>query len=186
MTTKKKTAEGCGCACACGGEAPKGDAPLPDDIVQEIARCRKQAHSESYLIAILQKVQTRIGYLSRKHMDQVSELLQVPAAKVTGVASFYHFFSFSPRGKFRVSVCLGTACYVKGSGKLMERFKELLGVPEGKTTKDGLFSLEASRCFGACALAPVVVVNDKVYGEVKPDDALKILTEYGFKPRTDG
>jgi NADH:ubiquinone oxidoreductase subunit E len=153
---------------------------LPAQIVAYIEETRKKEHPESQLIAVLQKVQLHFGYLPKECMDEVSWLMQVPAAQVTGVATFYHFFSFVPKGKHRITVCMGTACFVKGAGKVLDRLKELLGIREGQTTRDALFSLECARCLGACALAPVVVVNEKVYGNVKPEDVTKILSEYGY------
>jgi NADH:ubiquinone oxidoreductase subunit E len=114
-------------------------------------------------------------------MDDVAQLMRVPAAKVTGIATFYHFFTFVPKGQTRVTVCLGTACFVRGADKVLDRLKDLLGIKEGETTPDGRFSIECARCLGACALAPVVVVNEKVYGNVTPAGVEKILAEYGFK-----
>ena len=113
-------------------------------------------------------------------LDEVSELMQVPSARVTGVATFYHFFSFIPKGQHKVTICMGTACFVRGAGKVLDRLKELLGVKEGETTKDGKFSLENARCIGACALAPIMVVDGRVYGNVKAEDVQKILVEHGF------
>lgn len=153
---------------------------LPEAIVRFIAECQARPHPESYLIAVLHRVQDHFGYLAREHMDAVSTLMQVPAAKVTGVASFYHFFNFTPRGKHRISICLGTACFVKGAGRVLDRTRELLGVDVGQTTPDRLFSIDIARCVGACALAPVMIVGEKVYAEVKPDQVVKILAEYGF------
>jgi len=135
---------------------------LPEDIVGYIRECRGNVRSDSYLISVLQKIQNHFGYLSKESMDEVSDLLQVPSARVTGVATFYHFFSFIPKGQHKVTVCMGTACFVRGSGKVLDRLKELLGVKEGETTKDGKFSLESARCLGACALAPVMVVDGPV------------------------
>ena len=165
--------------------APAG-AGLPPDIVEFIEKCRTAPHPESFLIAVLQRVQERFTCLSRAHMDEVSQRMQIPAAKVTGVATFYHFFSFVPKGRRRISVCLGTACYVKGAGKVVERLVELLGIKPGETTADGKFSLETSRCFGACALAPVMVIGEKVYGNVRPDDLPGILAEYREQPSAAG
>lgn len=158
--------------------AVKTDLPAP--ILAFIEECRLAAHPESLLIAVLQKIQEHYGYLSPERLDAVAQLMQIPTAKVSGVATFYHFFSFVPKGKHRVTVCLGTACYVKGSGRLLERLRDLLKVEPGHTTADGLFTLEGARCLGACALAPVVVVDDRVYGNVQADDIPKILAEYGF------
>jgi NADH:ubiquinone oxidoreductase subunit E len=157
-------------------EATQG---LPSDIVEFIEECRQRERGESHLIAVLQKVQTRFGFLSRENMDEVSQRMQVPAARVTGVATFYHFFSFKPKGRHRITVCMGTACYVRGASKVRDRIGELLGIAEGGVTKDGRFSLEPARCLGACALAPGVVVDEKVYGNVTPSDVEKILAEYG-------
>jgi len=151
---------------------------LPPDIVEYIQDCRKKEHNQSYLISVLQKLQQHSGYLTPGQLDAVSQLMQIPAAKVTGVATFYHFFKFQPPGKHKVTVCMGTACYVRGAAKVLERFKESLKIKEGETTPDQLFSIECARCLGACALAPVVVVDEKVYGNVKPGEVRKILTDY--------
>ncbi|MBN1558273.1 MAG: NAD(P)H-dependent oxidoreductase subunit E [Lentisphaerae bacterium] len=154
---------------------------LPQDIVEYIDRCLAGPHGESYLIPVLQQVQNRFGYLPRPLMDEVAHRMRIPTAKVTGVATFYHFFSFTPRGKHRVTVCMGTACFVRGAGKILDRLKDLLGVAEGETTADGLFTLESARCLGTCALAPVVVVDDALHGNVTTGDLEKILKPYGFK-----
>ena len=153
---------------------------LPEPVVQLIESCRAKPHPESYLIAVLHKVQELSGFLGREQMDAVSQLMQIPAAKVTGVAGFYHFFTFAPRGQTRIAVCLGTACFVKGADRVLARLQDLLGIEIGATTPDGMFSIEVARCVGACALAPVLVVNDKVYANVKPEGLVKILSEYGF------
>jgi len=162
-------------------EEDKARAALPVDVVRFIGECCAKDRPESHLIAVLHQVQNKLGYLGKEHIDAVSVLMQIPASKVTGVASFYHYFSFSPRGKNRISLCLGTACFVKGAGKVLDKLKNLLGIDVGQTTKDSLFSIDVARCVGACALAPVMIVNDKVYAEVKPDQVAKILGEYGFQ-----
>ncbi len=162
-------------------EDEKARAVLPAEVVKFIEACAGKHRPESHLIAVLHKVQEHLGYLGKEHMDAVSVLMQIPAAKVTGVASFYHFFNFTPRGKHRISLCLGTACFVKGAGKVLDKLKELLGIDVGQTTKDCLFSIDVARCVGACALAPVMIVNDKVYAEVRPDQVATILSEYGFE-----
>jgi len=154
---------------------------LPDEIAASIGEYRGRKHAESYVISVLQKVQNHFGYLPRECMDDVAQLMKVPAAKVTGIATFYHFFTFVPKGQTRVTICLGTACFVRGADKVLGQLKELLGIREGETTPDGKFSIECARCLGACALAPVVVVNEKVYGNVTPDGMEKILAEYGFR-----
>lgn len=148
---------------------------LPAEVVAFIDECRERPHGESYLIAVLQKLQVAVGYLGRDHMDEVAWRMGIPYAKVSGVATFYHFFQFQPKGRHTVTVCMGTACYVRGAAKVLERFKEILQIQEGETTKDGRFSITNARCIGACAMAPVVVVGEKVYGNVKPSDVEKIL-----------
>jgi NADH:ubiquinone oxidoreductase subunit E len=121
------------------------EAVLGSEIVEYIKRCLASDHAESQLISILHKVQGQNGYLAREHLGAVAQLLQVPAAKVTGVATFYHFFRLTKPGKFKISVCLGTACYVRGADAVAEKFKEELSIEFGETSRDGLFSLEAAR-----------------------------------------
>ncbi len=142
---------------------------LPASVVEYIEQCARQPHPESQLISVLHKVQDHCGYLGEPQLDAVAQLLQLPHAKVTGVASFYHYFRLTPRGKLVVRICLGTACYVKGSERVAERFKQELGIDFGETTTDGMFSLEPSRCLGTCGLAPVIMVEDQVYGHITPD-----------------
>jgi NADH:ubiquinone oxidoreductase subunit E len=151
---------------------------LPEAIVRYIEECRSKPHPESYLISVLQRLQTQAGYLSKEHLDAVSWEMQIPSAKVTGVATFYHFFKFKPKGRHTVTVCMGTACYVRGADKVLDRLKAILQVKEGETTRDGRFSLECARCLGACALAPILVVDETVHGNVQPGDLERILAAY--------
>ena len=153
-------------------------AVLTPEIVAFIEECAKDEHAHSHLIRVLHKVQGHYGYLGREQMDAVAQLLQVPTAKVTGVATFYHFFRLEPRGKYMLSVCLGTACYVKGAERVAEKLQEELGIHFGETTKDKLFSLEATRCLGTCGLAPVVMIEDKVYGDMTADDVPALIGKY--------
>lgn len=139
---------------------------LDKEILAFIQDCLKKDRPDSYLIAVLHKVQEKYGWLSEEHMNAVAQLLQVPTSTVSGVATFYHFFRLKPRGKFHISICLGTACFVKGADKVLDAFRTELGIEMGETTQDGLFSLENSRCLGVCALAPVVTINDQVYSKV--------------------
>ena len=126
----------------------------------------------------LQKAQEIYGYLPIEVQRMVAEALGKPLAEIYGVATFYSQFSLTPKGKYRISVCLGTACYVKGSGKLYEKLQEKLGIAGGECTADGKFSLDACRCVGACGLAPVLMVNDDVYGRLTVDDLDGILAKY--------
>lgn len=152
-------------------------AQLPDEIISFIERCRREDHPASQLISVLHMVQGHFGYLGEAQMDAVAQLLQVPHADVSGVASFYHFFRLTPRGRFVIHVCLGTACYVKGGERVAEKFKDELGIDFGETTKDGLFSLEASRCLGTCGLAPVIMINDEIHGQVTPDKVPALIEQ---------
>ena len=151
---------------------------LGTDIVARIDAARQGAHPTSQLIAVLQAVQHRFGFLSRDHLSAVAQLLGVPTAAVTGVATFYHFFRLSPPGKHRISICLGTACYVKGATEVAERLKDELGVDFGETSKDGMFSLDAARCLGTCGLAPVVMIDDDVHGPITPEQIPALLEKY--------
>ena len=151
---------------------------LGGPICQFIDQCRGESQPESQLIAVLHRVQAEHGWLNAAHLDAVAQLLQVPAATVSGVASFYHFFRLQPRGKFIINVCLGTACYVKGAERVAQRLIGELGITWGETSKDGQFSLEAARCVGCCGLAPVVVIDGEVHGEVTADQVPAILGKY--------
>jgi NADH:ubiquinone oxidoreductase subunit E len=153
-------------------------AALTPEIVAFIEECAADKHAQSHLIRVLHKVQGHYGYLGAEQMDAVAQLLQVPTSRVTGVATFYHFFRLEPRGRFMISVCMGTACYVKGAERISDRIQEELGIRFGETTKDNLFSLEATRCLGTCGLAPVVMIEDKVYGGVEPDMVPGIIGKY--------
>lgn len=131
------------------------------------------------LIAVLHKAQSLFGYLPKEVQVFVGEKLGVPVSEVYGVVSFYSFFTMVPKGKYPISVCLGTACYVRGADKVLEAFKKELGIEVGQTTPDGKFSLDALRCVGACGLAPVALVGDKVYGRISSEEEVKkILKEY--------
>jgi NADH:ubiquinone oxidoreductase subunit E len=156
---------------------------LPEAVVAAIAANREDCHSESGLIAILHQVQAAYGYLGREQLHAVAQLAGIPLAKVTGVATFYHYFRLQPRGKHMINVCMGTACYVKGAEKLGRRLMDELGIQFGETTKDGLFSLESSRCLGTCGLAPVLMVDEQVYGPVTPGEISLILDKYVKKPK---
>lgn len=131
-------------------------------------------------MAALQKAQEIYGYLPLEVQRMVSEELDRPLAEIYGVSTFYSQFSLSPKGKYRISVCLGTACYVKGAGKLMENLEKQLGVKGGEMTADGKFSLDACRCIGACGLAPVLTINEDVYGRLVGDEKeiAEILAKY--------
>ena len=125
----------------------------------------KYTTAKDNLIQILNEVQDYYGYVPEKAQVAISEYLNMPMAEIYGVVTFYSRFTLKPKGKYHIAVCLGTACFVKGSENVLERAKERLGIDVGETTKDGKFSLEATRCIGACGLAPVFTVNGEVYGK---------------------
>lgn len=151
---------------------------LSPEIVKFIDKVNSEEFSKSNLIEVLHMVQREYGYLERTSLQAVAYLMNIPAAKITGVASFYHYFNLKKMGKYHVEVCLGTACHVKGADKIAKKLKDELGIDFGETTKDGLFSLAMARCIGMCALAPVITVNGKVHQNVAPKDIPKILEEY--------
>ena len=138
------------------------------------------AHKDTQgaLISVLQQAQDIYGYLPIEVQKIIAEKMGVPLEEVYGVVSFYAQFSLNPKGKYKISVCLGTACYVKGSGDVFDRLSRTLGISSGECTPDGRFSLEACRCVGACGLAPVMTVNDEVYGRLVPDAIDGILADY--------
>ena len=134
--------------------------------------------TEGALMPVLQRAQSTFGYLPEEVLEIITKDLKVPLSEVYGVATFYSQFSFVPKGDYTVSVCLGTACYVKGAKDLLTRLETDLGIKEGGTTGDGKFSINVTRCIGACGLAPVLSVNDDVYGRLKADDVKGILDKY--------
>ncbi len=150
---------------------------LDQSILDFIDECLQREHPRSYLISILSKIQEKYGYLSQEHMNEVAYTMNIATSRVYGVATFYHFFRLTPQGKHKISVCMGTACFVKGSDRILEAFRSELGIDFGETTKDGLFSLDNTRCLGVCGLAPVVTINDKVYGHVTPQQVPDLINK---------
>lgn len=134
--------------------------------------------SKGELIRVLHKAQNIFGYLPEDVQRFVGKKLNVPTAKVFGVVTFYSFFTMTPKGEHDISVCLGTACYVRGAEKVLDAIKKELGIEVGETTEDGKFSISALRCVGACGLAPVILVGEKVYGRVTPEMVKGIIDNY--------
>ena len=130
------------------------------------------------LMPVLQKAQDIYGYLPIEVQTIIADELDIALSEVYGVATFYSQFSLNPKGEHRISICLGTACYVKGADKILEGLEQKLGIKVGECTPDGKFSLESCRCVGACGLAPVMMINDDVHGRLVPDDVEKILAQY--------
>lgn len=133
---------------------------------------------EGALINILHEAQDMFGYLPEDLQLFIARKLDIPAAKVFGVTTFYSFFTMEPHGKHLISICMGTACFVKGADKILNEFKKQLNIKDNNTSEDGLFTIDTLRCVGACGLAPVVTVDGKVYGRVKVEDVEKIIREY--------
>ncbi|OJV63315.1 MAG: NAD(P)H-dependent oxidoreductase subunit E [Clostridiales bacterium 38-18] len=146
----------------------------------------EQDAKEDALISILHKAQELFGYLPSELQLYVARKLNIPASKVYGVVSFYSYFSQEKRGKYTVNICMGTACFVKGVEKVMHAFSEQLDIKSGNTTPDGLFTLKDVRCIGACGLAPVVMINDKVFGHVTENDVSRIIDDYKNMEGSEG
>ncbi len=159
------------CNCCCQGESE-------DRILEKIARFAKDNQAEGSLIQVLHFAQEMYGHLPLKVQELVAREIGLPLAQVSGVVSFYSFFTPSPRGKHTIRVCLGTACYVRGGKKIVEELSRRLGVKVGETTGDQLFTLEVARCIGACGLAPAMSIDDVVYKQVAPDKLDLILDRY--------
>ena len=159
-------------SCKCGS-AVKDDRFVKIDQILDA-----NGRDESFLIQNLEQIQHVLGYLPEDVQAYVAGAMGIPLSKVYGVVTFYSLFNTEPIGKYKISICLGTACYVKGSGEIMAEFEKQLNVKMGETTQDGRFTLEACRCLGACGLAPVLTVNGKVFGRLTPDDVAGIISQF--------
>lgn len=153
----------------------KGTKEQEAKLMEVIAEHKNE---DGAVIPVLHKAQDIYGYLPIEVQEIIAEGLNVPLAEVYGVVTFYTQFSLNPKGDYQIGICLGTACYVKGSGEILEKFKDRLGIDVGECTPDGKFSLDATRCIGACGLAPVLTVNDEVYGRLTVKDVDEILAKY--------
>lgn len=162
------------CSCNCGQEI--GLTPEMKKVAQIIDRHKDR---KGALMPILNDIQDELGYLPRFAMEQTAKALDMPLAEIYGVATFYSRFTLKPRGEHTISVCLGTACYVKGAQQVFSKLAEELKVEgSGDTTDDGKFTLEATRCLGCCGLAPVIMIDEDVYGKLVPEDIPDILKKY--------
>ena len=152
---------------------------LSDSAVRTIREvCGEFNNKEGELINVLHKVQTQLGYLPAEVQEVIAQELNMSGAKIYGVVTFYSYLTLIPRGEFPVSICMGTACYVRGAEQVLNEFRRQLKVEVGQTTPDGKFSLSCLRCVGACGLAPVVMVGEKVHGRVSPQQVKQIIAEY--------
>ena len=154
--------------------------PIKPEVVKGVEEiCDSFANEPSPLMMILSAIQKKYGYIPLEIQQIVSKKTGIPVAEIYGVVTFYSFFSLEPKGKYVIGICLGTACYVKNSQQVLDKFSAALGgIEAGQTTPDGLFTIEAVRCIGACALAPAMSINGKVYSKVTPDQVGKIIDEY--------
>ena len=152
---------------------------LSEDKINKIKGiCASFGNKPSEVINVLHKVQGEFGYLPAEVQEVIAQELNVSVAQIYGIVTFYSFFTMTPKGEFPISVCMGTACYVRGAEKVLDEFKRELKIGVGETTPDGKFSLNCLRCVGACGLAPVVLIGEKVYGRLTPDGVKDILNEY--------
>ena len=157
-------------------------AKLQAHAVKQITEIvERYKNEETPLMMVLEAIQSEYGYIPLEVQELVSSLMNIPVAEIYGVVTFYSFFSLTPKGKYVIGVCLGTACYVKGSQLVMDKFSELLGIKPGETTEDGLFTLDALRCIGACGIAPAISINGKVYPMVEVKQVQGIIDEYRAK-----
>ncbi len=153
-------------------------AHLQESAVKQIKEIVERYKNETTpLMMILEDIQKEYGYIPLEVQELVSDLTGIPVSEIYGVVTFYSFFSLTPKGKYVIGVCLGTACYVKGSQLVLDKFGELLHIQPGETSEDGLFTLDVLRCVGACAIAPAVTINGKVYPQVKVDGVAKIISD---------
>ena len=145
------------------------------------AICASVKDEPSPLMIVLSAIQKKYGYIPLEVQEVVSQEMGIPVAEIYGVVTFYGFFSLNPKGKYVIGISLGTACYVKQSQLVLDKFSSLLGIKPGETTEDGLFTIDAVRCLGACALSPAISINGNVYPKVKPSDVAKIIDDYRKK-----
>ena len=153
------------------------------DIVLNI--CRKYKNEPSPLMLVLSETQKEYGYIPLEVQELISKELNIPVSDIYGVVTFYSFFSLEPKGRYVIGVCLGTACYVKGGQNLLDKFAELLKIKAGQTSEDGLFTLDALRCIGACGIAPAISINGKVYPKVTLSQVQTIIDEYRKKSKEE-
>ena len=154
-------------------------AHLQDAAVKQITEiCDRYKHENTPLMMILSDIQKEYGYIPLEVQELVSEKTGISVAEIYGVVTFYSFFSLKPKGKNVVGCCLGTACYVKGAQQIIDKFSEILGIKPGETSEDGLFTLDALRCIGACGIAPAVQINGQVYPKMSVDKVAPLIEQY--------
>lgn len=155
---------------------------LRSEAVKQIKEiCNRYKNEPSPLMIVLTDVQKEYGYIPLEVQEVISAELDIPVSDIYGVVTFYSFFSLKPKGKYVIGVCIGTACYVKGSQNVLDKFAEILNIKCGETSEDGLFTLDGLRCIGACGIAPAISINGKVYPKVQLSEVAKIVEEYRAK-----
>ncbi|HON91145.1 MAG TPA: NADH-quinone oxidoreductase subunit NuoE [Sedimentisphaerales bacterium] len=155
------------------------------ELKAHMTELQKQENPHSQLISILHKAQELYGYLPTQVMDEIALTMGIPTAHIWGVATFYHYFKLTPPGRYEIALCLGTACYVKGAAQILQVIKDELKIDVGGVTEDGVFSLAPARCLGACGLAPVAMIGEKIHGELTPKKIVQILKDYRKQAEKD-
>jgi NADH-quinone oxidoreductase subunit E len=153
------------------------DEKKEQELLEFIESTQGLDHPDSYLIAVMHKVQELYGYLEEESIKVISEKMGVSMSRIWGVATFYHLFNLEPCGKYVMSVCRGTACYVKGTQGIIDTIKKEIGISMGETSEDMMFTLHETRCLGTCALAPAIMINNRIYGELTPTKITAILNK---------
>ena len=164
--------------CVCANQFAKDFYDKLEKFIDGLNINLKDKRRKGHLIQILHKAQHIFGYLPEEVQVYISEKINVPHSQISGIISFYNFFTTKPKGKNKIAICLGTACFVKGAADILEEFERQLSIKAGEVTNDGEFSIDVVRCIGACGLAPVLTVNDKVYGKLTKNDVEDILSNY--------
>jgi NADH:ubiquinone oxidoreductase subunit E len=155
------------------------------ELKAHMAELQKQENPHSQLISILHKAQGLYGFLPNNVMDEIALTMGIPTAHIWGVATFYHYFKLTPPGRYEIALCLGTACYVKGAAQILQVIKDELKIDVGGVTEDGVFSLAPARCLGACGLAPVAMIGEKIHGELTPKKIVQIIKDYRKQAEKD-
>jgi len=164
--------------CVCENQFAKDFYDKLDKFIDGLNINPKDKRRSGHLIQILHKAQHIFGYLPEEVQVHISKKINVPHSQISGIISFYNFFTTKPKGKNKIAICMGTACFVKGAADILEEFERQLSIKAGEVTNDGEFSIDVVRCIGACGLAPVLTVNDKVYGKLTKNDVKDILSNY--------
>ena len=159
-------------------QTPEKFQDTPEQSTKLVTWLEENKHNAGVALPALQKAQEIYGYVPREIQQRIADILGKPLTEIYGISTFYSQFSLEPKGRNRISVCLGTACYIKGGARIYELLKQKLGIPDGGCTEDGRYSLDACRCLGCCGMAPVIMVNDDVYGSLTGDELDAILAKY--------